>query len=265
MPEAALLRIRNLTIRYGPNIESALRDVSLDLASGEGLGLLGASASGKTTLALALLGLLPADARIEAGSIEFNGREISALSERQWQHIRGSQIALVFQEPELALNPVMTVGSQISEVLRAHRTMSRAARRSEVTDLLTKVGLTDSKIYSSYPVQLSGGQRQRVVIAQAIACRPLLLIADEPTSSLDTLTQSEILKLITGLRRRDAFALLFITHNPLLLPTLTDRVAVLHKGQIAEVGSTASILSEPQHARTRELLNAIPLLPDENR
>jgi ABC-type glutathione transport system ATPase component len=223
----SLLQVRNLTIHYCGRERAELAvldDLSFDIGAGETVGVLGPSGCGKTTLALALLRLLPRTARVTRGSIRFREHDMLLADERALQQIRGVEISIVFQEPALALNPVMRVGDQIAEVVRAHRTGSRRSWRREAESVLAEVRLDDRRFYSAYPHQLSAGQRQRVAIAQALVLKPGLLIADEPTSALDNSTQAEIIDLLKELKRRLPIALLFITHNPALLAGLADRL-----------------------------------------
>jgi len=253
-----LLQVRNLTVQYGGR--SALDDVNFDIGRGEAVGVLGESGSGKTTLALALVHLLPQSAQVMSGSIRFRGREMQSADECQLQEIRGAEISIIFQEPQMALNPVMRAGDQIIEVLRAHRNWNRRRCREKAESLLKQVRLSDAHIYSAYPHELSGGECQRVVIAQALACQPALLIADEPTSALDNTTQAEVLALLKELKERLQLALFFITHNPLLLAGIADRVLVMYAGRIVEEGTLAQVSAQPRHTYTAGLLRSIPLL-----
>jgi peptide/nickel transport system ATP-binding protein len=256
-----LLRVRELSISYvgAPGLARAIDRVSFSIARGEAVGLLGESGSGKTSIALAILGLLPRNAQV-SGSVVFDARELLGLSERQLEAIRGARIALIYQEPELALNPVLSVGEQIAEVIRAHRRIDAGGRRERVLSLLREVGFggAASRILTSYPHQLSGGERQRILIAQALACGPELLIADEPTASVDATIQAEILGVLRHLRRQLALAILFISHNPAVLAATTDRLLVLSEGRILEEGPTDRVLTRPAHTHTRSLVAAVP-------
>src|SRR5437868_14161519 len=195
-----LLQVRNLSVSFGST--DVLSEISFDLKRGEIVGLLGESGSGKSTLALALLRVLPSDARV-SGSITFDGRDLFTLSERQMRRLRGAAISIIFQEPGLALNPVLRVGTQITEVLRAHNGWSRRRLRDEAAALLPRVELTDAgRIFNTYPHELSGGQAQRVLIAQALACSPAVVIADEPTASLDSTIPAELTGILAHLPRR---------------------------------------------------------------
>ncbi|HWX55508.1 MAG TPA: ABC transporter ATP-binding protein [Verrucomicrobiae bacterium] len=253
--------VRNLSVAFNSGKQSQFRDVlkgvNFDLFPGEVTGLLGESGSGKSTLALTMLRTLPAGARVR-GSITFEGRDLLRLGEREMRQVRGARMAIVFQDPGLALNPVMPVGIQIIEVLRAHHKWKPQRLRDETKSLLDQVGLDDiSRIFKSYPHELSGGQAQRVLIAQALACRPAMLIADEPTASLDSTIQAEILALLEKLRREYNMAMLFITHNPALLLTIAQRVMVMHEGEIVEQGATAAVFSQPGDAFTKSLVSAM--------
>lgn len=235
-----LLQVRDLSVQLCSNRQVILDRVSFELAEGEAAGLLGESGAGKTTLALTLVRLLSPEFRIASGSVQFQGIDLLKADDRGLRGIRGSQLSIIFQEPDIALNPVMTAGEQIAEVFRAHTGLNRQECRKQARSMLCTVELPEARMYSAYPHQLSGGQRQRIVIAQALACKPKLLIADEPTSALDAVTQAEILALIQGLKRQFQLAVLFITHDPALLNGLADRVIVMKAGRIAENRSLRS-------------------------
>jgi oligopeptide/dipeptide ABC transporter ATP-binding protein len=253
-----LAQISDLTITYSPEGQRpvrALQGVSLDIQRGEVIGVLGESGSGKSTLASALLRLLPSYAQYNSGGVCFRGRDLLGLRESEMRRIRGADIVLIPQEPALALNPVMRVGTQISEVLRAHSKLTRAQRADRVQELLLEVGFANpAEIGSAYPHQLSGGQRQRITIAQAIACRPALIIADEPTSKLDGPLQHEIVDLISDIRKRHGIAFLFISHDPSLFRGFADRLVVMYAGRIIEEGSAKDVFEKPLHPYTRALL-----------
>lgn len=246
-----LAQVRELTVTYSPEDSDpvrALDGVSIDVHSGEVVGILGESGSGKSTLANALLRLLAPHAHCEGGTILFRGCDLLHLSETELRSIRGREISLIPQDPALALNPVMPAGSQIDEVLRAHLPLNAHERRQRVLELLREVGFDRPEdIYSAYPHQLSGGQRQRIAIAQAVACRPALLIADEPTSKLDATLQTEIVALLSQIRRQHGTAILVISHDPALFAGFADRIAVMYAGRIVEVGSSAEIFGRPLH------------------
>lgn len=252
-----LITVRDLTITYSPDESLPIRAVdgiSLEIRPEEIVGILGESGCGKSTLAGALLRLLPAHAMC-GGEILFRGRNLLNLSEAQLRMIRGREIALIPQEPALSLNPVMTAGSLIGEVLRAHLPLNTGQRRERVLELLGEVGFEHpEEIYSAYPHQLSGGQRQRIAIAQGVACRPALLIADEPTSKLDATLQGEIVEMLWHIRRRHNTAILIIAHDPAIFAGFADRIAVMYAGRIVEVGSSVEILGRPLHPYTQALM-----------
>jgi oligopeptide/dipeptide ABC transporter ATP-binding protein len=254
----ALARVHRLSVTYLPDSDQpvrALDHASLRIRPGELLGILGESGSGKSTLAAALLRLLPGKARYDSGTIHFRGRDLLALSESALRRIRGAEVALIPQDPALALNPVIRVGDQIAEVLRAHVRMRRRDRRTRVEELLAEVGFDQPRpIYQAYPHQLSGGQRQRVVIAEAIACRPQLVIADEPTSKLDASLQAEIIALMRQISLRHRMAFVVISHDPTVLAGFVDRIAVMYAGRIVEEGRTEDIFRRPLHPYTQALV-----------
>lgn len=261
----SLLQVRDLTVQFpgeGGSSVPAVDGIGFDLEAGKVVGLLGESGSGKTTAALALLGLLPASARIVKGSVKFRGSELLFLDDDRMQEIRGAEISAIFQEPGLALNPVLRAGRQVEEVIHAHRPWGRSRCREEAEAVLAQVGLADgTRIYDAYPHELSGGQRQRVVIAQAIACRPALLLADEPTTALDLVLRAEILGLLRELKERLGLALLVISHDLGTLAGLADRVMVMYAGRIVEEGTLDQIRRDPLHPYTRGLLGSVPQPP----
>ena len=253
-----LARVDRLSVTYSPDSDHpahALDQASLEIRPGELLGILGESGSGKSTLATAMLNLLPANGQYDGGTIRFRGRDLLSLSESALRRIRGAEIALIPQDPALALNPVIRVGDQIAEVLRAHMHVNRRDRRTRVEELLAEVGFDQPRqIYRAYPHQLSGGQRQRIVIAQAVACRPQLVIADEATSKLDAPLQAEIIALMRAISQRHRMAFVVISHDPTVLAGLVDRIAVMYAGRIVEEGRTADIFRSPLHPYTRALV-----------
>lgn len=255
----ALLRIDNLTIRFGST--QAVRGLSLQIAAGESLGLVGESGSGKSVTALAILRLLDAAATVE-GRIEFDGRELLSLESEAMRRLRGREIAMIFQEPMTALNPVLPVGEQIAEAVRVHqRELSRRQVREKVLEAMNAVSLpAPAGRYGDYPHQFSGGQRQRILIAMAIANRPRLLIADEPTTALDVTVQAQILDLLADLRERFGLAMLFISHDLAVVSQVADRVAVMRHGLLLEQASRQAIFREPLHPYTRSLLGAVPTM-----
>jgi len=256
-----LLNVQNLSIDYTRNNTAvhAVRDVTLNLAEGETLGIVGESGCGKSTLAMAFLRLLPErESRILSGEIQFAGKDLLALNERKLRAIRGNTIGIVFQDPFSSLNPVFTIGEQIDEIYKAHR----GVRDREATlKTLEHVRLPDpERIYNAYPHQISGGQRQRAVIAMAIALKPRLLIADEPTTALDVTVQKEILDLLDDLRAEMKMAMILITHNMGIVAERANRIAVMYAGEIIEMGNAKTILKEPQHPYTKGLLQSLPRL-----
>lgn len=255
-----VLQVRNLTVRFEGNgvPVPALRGISFDMQRGEVLGLVGESGSGKSTLAAALLQLLPPAGRIVGGSVLLHGHELTLLNEKQLERIRGAELSLIFQEPAIALSPVMRIGPQITNIIRAHRGWKRSHCRQLAQDLLAEVGLSEGRIYDSYPHELSSGQKQRVTITQAIACAPAIVIADEPTANLDVASQAGVVNLFKELRGRFGLGLLFITHNPTLLAGFADRVMVMYAGQIVEQGPTQTLLQRPMHPYSAALLRSIP-------
>jgi oligopeptide/dipeptide ABC transporter ATP-binding protein len=257
-----ILEVRDLCVAYGGRgggVWHALSGVSFGVGAGEILAVLGESGSGKSTLAASLLRLLPRNARISGGEILLEGAEVVRMGAAQLRRVRGSGISIIFQEPSLALHPTIRIGEQIGEVLRAHGTASKRERGDRAREILAKIFSGElERIYSSYPHELSGGQQQRVLIAQAIACEPALVVADEPTASLDTTTQREILTLFKRLRDQLGIAFVFITHNPALLAGFADRVLVLYAGKVAEVGPTHQVLFSAQHPYTQAMLKCVP-------
>ncbi|MFT4164472.1 MAG: ATP-binding cassette domain-containing protein, partial [Microlunatus sp.] len=267
----AVLRISELTVRFG--VRAAVESVSFSIDRGEILALVGESGSGKTVTAYATLGLLPASATAQ-GSVQLTDDPIARPAHEQpnllatrgvrgdaWSGVRGQLAAMVFQEPQTALNPVKTVGWQLSEALRAHRRITRRDARKRAVELLELVGIPEpERRIDAYPHQLSGGQKQRVVIALALANEPVLLIADEPTTALDVSVQAEILALLGELRDRLGMAVLLITHNMGVVADLADRVLVMRNGRMVERGEVVSLFSSPFTDYTRELLAAVPRL-----
>ena len=258
-----LLEVLDLSVTYAarPGERStALSEVSFAINRGETLGVLGESGSGKSTLAAALLRVLRGNGKIEKGVVSFEGEDLTRVNAAELQSIRGERIGSIFQEPLIALHPAIRVGEQVGDVLAAHQPASRRAIREKTLEVLKTVFSNAERIADSYPHQLSGGQRARVLIAQAIVCRPSLVIADEPTASLDPMTQQEIVSLFRSLREQYELSMILITHNPLLLADLADRVLVLYAGRVVEIGPLKDVLSSPQHPYTRDLLRCVPPL-----
>jgi len=246
-----------------PGRPDAVRNVSLNIAKGEILGLVGQSGCGKSTLSLALMRLLYLKNAKTDGSIELNGRDILRLNEREMRKLRGKEIALVLQSPMSSLNPALRIGTQLEEAWKVHRQGSREECRHEVLQAFANVALPpEPEFLKRRPSQLSVGQAQRVLIAMAILHRPALLIADEPTSALDIITQAEILDLFATLSTRFGMSVLYISHDLLSVATISNRVAVMHQGEIVECSSTADIFRNPQHPYTKQLIRALPVVPN---
>jgi oligopeptide/dipeptide ABC transporter ATP-binding protein len=260
----SLLEVRGLTTAFqtGRGEISAIEDVSFDLNEGEILGIVGESGSGKSVTALTIMGLLPQPpARIAAGSVRFAGEELTTASQSRMEKIRGAGISMVFQEPMTSLNPVFTIGEQIMETLRAHESLSAAAQRDRAIEMLDRVGIPSAtRRLNDYPHQLSGGQRQRVMIAMSLACRPKLLIADEPTTALDVTIQAQVLDLLMDLRDELGMAIIVITHNMGVIAEVADRVLVMYAGRIVEQSPVAGLFDAPQHPYTKGLLACVPTL-----
>jgi peptide/nickel transport system ATP-binding protein len=261
MTATPAVAIRNLKIALPEGAERpyAVNGISIDLIPGEIVCVVGESGSGKSMCAHALMGLLPDSVSTETGEILLEGQDLLKLDEDGWRDVRGRRIAMVFQEPMTALNPLMRIGEQIMEMFEAHGLLTPKARRARALALAREVGLPDpERIVRAYPHQLSGGQRQRAMIAMALALEPSVLVADEPTTALDVTTQAQILKLIRDLQRRRNMAVMFITHDFGVVADIADRVVVLRHGQVVEEGSAAEVLTRPQHAYTKALLAAVP-------
>jgi peptide/nickel transport system ATP-binding protein len=261
MPADPAVTIKNLRIALPPGGERAyaVDGISFDLKPGEIVCVVGESGSGKSMCAHALMGLLPDSVTTETGEIAFEGHNLLTLDEDGWRDLRGRRIAMVFQEPMTALNPLMLIGDQMMEMFEAHDLLSPRERRQKALDLAREVGLPDpERIVRAYPHQLSGGQRQRAMIAMALALEPAVLVADEPTTALDVTTQAQILKLIRDLQRSRRMAVMFITHDFGVVADIADRVVVLRHGQVVEQGSAQEVLDRPQQAYTKALLAAVP-------
>lgn len=263
-----LLEVLDLCVTYAVgkgDVFPALSGVSFAIERGETLGVLGESGSGKSTLAAALLGTLPSSGKTEKGVVRFEGHDLIRASAPELQRIRGGRIGSIFQEPLLALHPAIRVGKQVGDILAVHQPMTRQAIREKSLQALKTVFSKDAeRIADSYPHQLSGGQRARVLIAQAIVCSPSLVIADEPTASLDPVTQRDVVSLFRSLREQHSLSMLLITHNPLLLAGLAHRVLVLYGGKVVEVGPAEGVLNSPRHPYTRDLLRCVPPLPQDH-
>jgi oligopeptide/dipeptide ABC transporter ATP-binding protein len=258
-----LLELRNLSTHYvsarGTRVVRAVDEVSLSLEAGSTLGIVGESGSGKSTLALTILRLLPPAAHITGGEILFEGEDLRTKSDVEMRRIRGKRIAMILQDPMASLNPLFTVGDQVAEPLRVHEGVGRAGAWSRAKELLKSVRISapESRV-GEYPHQMSGGMRQRIVGAIAISCAPRLLIADEPTTSLDLTIQAQYLNLLRDLQRQHELALIFITHNLGIVAKMCDQVAVMYAGRLVEWGPVTRIFDAPAHPYTQALLGSIP-------
>ena len=259
-PDINVLMSARVSVRYGDK-PPVLREVKLDIRRGEVLGLVGQSGSGKSTLAMSILGLLDRKRVKTEGAIEFEGSDLLKLRERELRELRGKKIALVLQSPLSSLNPALKIRTQLRETWRAHSSGSVAECDQAIRDALESVSLPSTEEFlRKYPAQMSVGQAQRVLIAMAVIHRPALLIADEATSALDVITQSEILKLFRELSRSSGMTLLYISHDLASVAEICDRIAILHQGEIVELGATEQVLTDPQHEYTQRLMAAMPRL-----
>jgi peptide/nickel transport system ATP-binding protein len=260
-----VLSVKGLTVDLPRTMERrhAVSDISFDLMPGEILCIIGESGSGKSVTANAIMGLLPPAIRVSAGSITMNGVDMLNADPQKLRSLRGRVVSMVFQDPLSSLNPVMTIGDQIIEVMAAHRVGTPQSRAEKVIDLLHEVGLPEPEIMvRQYPFRLSGGQRQRVMIAMALALDPDVLIADEPTTALDVTTQAQILELIRRIQRRKNMSVMFITHDFGVVAEIADRVIVMEKGNLVEQGPASKVLTTPEHSYTRRLIAAVPRMSD---
>lgn len=258
-----LLEVENLTSHFflDEGVLRAVDGISFDVNEGETVALVGESGCGKTIVALSLLNLIPSPGRVVGGRIVFNGEDLLQMEAERLREIRGGGIGMIFQEPGAALNPVFTIGSQITEVLRLHRGLGRREAEAEAIRLLGETGIPEpEKRIKAYPFEFSGGMRQRAIIAIAISGRPRLLIADEPTTALDTTVQAEIVDLLRYLQDQHRMAILLITHDMGVVAEMAERVMVMYTGKIVEVASTRELFREPKHPYTKGLLNSIPRL-----
>lgn len=258
-----LLDIKNLHLSFfTPAGEvKALNDVSFQMNEGDVLGIVGESGSGKSVTAYSIMGLTAYPGRIVSGSIEFNGHRIDQMSEKELRAIRGKEVSIIFQDPMTSLNPVYTIGNQITEVIRLHTNKTKAEAKARAIELLTLVGINEpDKRLSQYPHELSGGMRQRVMIAIALACEPKLLIADEPTTALDVTIQAQILELMVELKKKIGMSIIMITHDLGVVSNMCDKIAVMYAGKIVEYGTTDDIFYNPKHEYTKGLLLSIPKL-----
>jgi oligopeptide/dipeptide ABC transporter ATP-binding protein len=256
-----LLNVDNLQTHFftPEGVIRAADGISFELSAGETLGLVGESGSGKTVTALSILRLVPPPGRIVGGRIEFTGRDILQLTPSELRKIRGDRIAMVFQEPMSALNPVLTVGNQVLESVRLHQKVSRREGQDKTVELFKLVGIPSPEMrFKAYPHQLSGGMRQRVMLAMALAGKPDLLLADEPTTALDVTIQAQVLNLLDDLKKNLGMAVLFITHDLGIIAEHADRVAICYAGKIVEMAPVRELFSRPAHPYAQGLLNSIP-------
>ncbi|MDH3734788.1 MAG: ABC transporter ATP-binding protein [Gemmatimonadota bacterium] len=259
--ESPVLEVRGLITRFHTDrgVVNAVNGISYTLAPGEALALVGESGSGKTVAALSVLGLVPPPGSVEEGEVLLHGENLLDLPDRAWRDVRGRRVAMIFQDPLTSLNPVLTVGRQMTEMLRHHLDLGRDAAERRSVELLERVGIPDAaRRLRDYPHQLSGGQRQRVMIAMALSCEPDVLIADEPTTALDVTVQAQIVDLVKELRADLGMAVLWITHDLAVVAGLVDRVAVMYAGRIVEIAPVARLYASPRHPYTRGLLRSMP-------
>lgn len=257
----SLLEVKQLKVEFQTQAGSVtvLKDVSFHLNSGESLGVVGESGSGKSVTSLALMGLLPSSAKVLSGEINFQGKNLFAVSESYMQTIRGKKMAMIFQDPMTSLNPCYTIGDQICEVLRIHEGLNKNSARDRALQLLQSVGIPDpAPRLNNFPHELSGGMSQRIMIAMAMACRPDLLIADEPTTALDVTIQAQILQLLKKLRIESNMALILVSHDLGVIAENSDRLMIMYAGEQVEEGLTSEIIQRPQHPYTSGLLSCLP-------
>ena len=262
-----LLSVKNLSTEFPvkKGIVKAVEDVSFDVDAGEILAIVGESGSGKSVTSLSVMGLLAEPGHVAGGSMEFEGKDLVHLSEREYRELRGNDMAMIFQEPMTSLNPVYRVGKQIVEAIRTHENVSKKEARERAIDMLRKVGIpSPEKRIDDYPHQMSGGMRQRVMIAMALSCNPKLLIADEPTTALDVTIQAQILDLLRRLRDDTGMAVLLITHDLGVVSETADRVVVMYCGQVVEEAEVRTLFDHPMHPYTLGLLKSIPRLEDDD-
>ena len=262
--ENPILSVRDLNVKFNLRGRTlhALRDVSLDLYKGESLAIVGESGSGKSVFVKSFMGLLDANGWVDSGSIVYNGEDLTKYTtEKQWLGIRGKQIAMVLQDPMTSLNPLKTIGAQIMEAIELHQNLHGEAARKEMLSVLTDVGITEpERRAKQYPHEFSGGMRQRVVIAIAVACRPQILICDEPTTALDVTIQAQILSLIRALKEKYNLTTVYITHDLGVVANVADRIAVMYAGDIVEIGLCEEVFYDPKHPYTWALLSSLPQL-----
>lgn len=263
-----ILTARDIVVEFDvrDRVLTAIRGVSLDLIEGEVLALVGESGSGKSVLTKTFTGMLEENGRVASGSITYRGQDLTALkSHKDWEKIRGAKIATIFQDPMTSLDPIKTIGSQIVEVITKHQGLNAKEAKSLAIDYMEKVGIPDAeRRFDEYPFQYSGGMRQRIVIAIALACRPDILICDEPTTALDVTIQAQIIDLLKSLQKEYHFTTIFITHDLGVVASIADKVAVMYAGEIVEYATVEEIFYDPRHPYTWSLLSSLPQLADDN-
>jgi oligopeptide transport system ATP-binding protein len=252
-----ILSVSDLRVSFGNS--DILRGVSLDVEPGQTIGLVGESGCGKTMLGLSLMGMIPHGGRISGGSIILEGKDLTKISEKEYRSLRGSDLAMVMQDPFTSLNPVMRIGDQVAESLVLHQNKSWSEARIGALEMLLEVGIPEpERAMRKYPHEMSGGQRQRVVIAIAFSCQPKVLIADEPTTALDVTLQAQVLRLLTQMQERFGTAVILISHNIGVIASVCDRVNVVYAGEFVESGTVTQVLKSPLHPYTKALLEAMP-------
>ena len=262
-----ILTARDIVVEFDvrDKVLTAIRGVSLDLIEGEVLALVGESGSGKSVLTKTFTGMLEENGRVAQGTIDYRGQDLTKLkSNKDWEHIRGVKIATIFQDPMTSLDPINTIGSQITEVIIKHQKKTPKEAKEMAVDYMNKVGIPDAeKRFNEYPFQYSGGMRQRIVIAIALACRPDILICDEPTTALDVTIQAQIIDLLKSLQQEYEFTTIFITHDLGVVASIADKVAVMYAGEIVEYGTVEEVFYDPRHPYTWSLLSSLPQLADD--
>lgn len=264
---SVLLNVKNLVVnlKVSNGEVKAIRNISFNVNKGETLAIVGESGCGKSILCKSIIGILPKNGYIEEGNILFNKEDISKFSQRQFEKIRGKKIAMVFQDPMTALNPTFSVGKQVMETILLHERIDKKSAKKRAIELMELVGIDNAKSrFKQYPQQFSGGMRQRIVIAIALACKPELLIADEPTTALDVTVQAQILDLLKKLQKTLGLSIIFITHDLGVVANMADRVAVIYAGKLVEIGKVEEIFFNYQHPYTEALINSLPNLNNKN-
>lgn len=263
MEKKKILEVKDLSVSFQTNngIVNAIRGINFDLYEGETLAIVGESGSGKSVSTRAIMGIISSNGRCDSGEIIFNNQDITKLNEQNLQKIRGKDIAMIFQDPMTSLNPVMTIGKQISESMIKHQNMSKSEAKEKAIELISLVGISNpEERYNQYPHQFSGGMRQRIVIAIALACNPKILICDEPTTALDVTIQAQIIELINELQKKTGVSVIFITHDLGVVANVADRVMVMYAGRVVEQGTVDEIFYTPLHPYTWGLLASMPTL-----